>query len=53
MSNEIQNPVKRKLIKEEKDESSKQLDKSMHLLRICDEFAGELRFLHFVPLSSP
>lgn len=48
MSILTQNSAKRKLIDDESPETSKKLDKSMHLLRICDEFAGELNHLTLV-----
>lgn len=42
MSNQSGNSVKRKLIDDGNSEMDKKLDKSIHLLRICNEFEGEL-----------
>lgn len=41
MSNQSRNSVKRNLIDDGNSETDKKLDKSIHLLRICNEFEGE------------
>lgn len=42
MSNESRNSTKRKLNEIEDFELNKKMDKSVHLLHICDEFGGKL-----------